>query len=104
MADEVLEAVGGVPGGADAPTGQRVVVRLDGTALDVFHETGCERFHAAMVDVFEVADHPSHVGTALVVQALRRGINIPVRFEAKERARVEAIIDRVRGSAAQRPL
>jgi hypothetical protein len=31
---EVLQARGGVVGGAGRPTGERVIVRLDGEALD----------------------------------------------------------------------
>ena len=94
--DEVLEAVGGERGGAERPSGELVVVRLDGPVLDVFHETGCERFHAAFVDTIELAEHPSYTGTGLKVEGARRGISIPVRFEGEQRERLERIIERVR--------
>ena len=93
---EVLEARGGVLGGADQPSGQLVVVRLDGSSLDVFHETGTQRFHTAFVDQIALTEHPSPMGTALVVQAARQGLTIPVRFDEAEQAKLEEIVRRVR--------
>jgi hypothetical protein len=96
-AEDVLEARGGQLGGADALTGQLVVVRLDGPCLDVFHETGCQRFHTAFIDTIAFQEHPSQIGTALAIQATRQGLNIPVRFDDDEREKLEEILRRVRG-------
>lgn len=88
MTQDVLEAHGGAPG-------ERVVVRLDGPCLDVFHETDTERWHAALVDHVGVEDHPSAVGSALVVRGERRGIRIPTSFAGAEAERLEEIARRV---------
>ncbi|QIG43254.1 hypothetical protein G5V58_11240 [Nocardioides anomalus] len=96
MVDDALEARGGVLGGADGASGQAVVVRLAGPVLEVFHETGSERFHTSMVTEFGLVEHPSPVGTALTVRAARTGLVVPVRFEVDERAKLEVIVGRVR--------
>jgi hypothetical protein len=91
-AAETLEARGGQLGGAGTPTGERVIVRFDGAGLDVFHETGTERYHAAMVDKIALEPSEAPTGEVLQVSAARFGCRIPVRFEGAERERLERII------------
>jgi hypothetical protein len=87
-----LQARGGQLGGAGTPTGERVIVRFDGTSLDVFHETGSLRYHPELVDKIALEPSPAPTGEALVVAAARQGCQIPVRFEGAERQAVERII------------
>jgi hypothetical protein len=96
MSDEVLQARGGRRGGAGTATGELVVVRFDDGVLDVFHETGSLRYHAALIDRIELAPSPAPTGEKLQVTATRQGCAIPVRFEGAERAALERIIGAVR--------
>jgi hypothetical protein len=91
-----LQARGGELGGAGTPTGERVVVRFDGSAVDVFHETGSLRFHPELIDKIALQESPAPTGEALVVTAARHGCQIPVRFESSERQALERIIAAVR--------
>lgn len=86
-----LEARGGRKGGGGTRTGELVIVVLDGRLLDVFHETGVQRFHAAMVDKIALQESLAPTGEALVVSSIRTGCQIPVRFEGDQRAAFERI-------------
>jgi hypothetical protein len=96
VVDDALEARGGVLGGADEASGQAVVVRLDGPVLEVFHETGSDRFHTSLITEVGLVEHPSPIGTALAVRSARTGLVVPVHFEVDERAKLEVIVGRVR--------
>ena len=76
-----------------------MIVRFDGEALDVFHETGTERYHAAMIDKIGIEPSEAQTGEVFVVGALRHGCRIPVRFEGAEREALKAIIAKVRAAA-----
>lgn len=91
MSTERLEARGGRKGGGGTRTGELVIVVLDGPLLDVFHETGVQRFHAAMVEKIALQESPAPTGEALVVGGIRTGCQIPVRFEGDQRAAFERI-------------
>jgi hypothetical protein len=97
-AGDIIEARGGQLGGAGTPTGERVIVRFDGSALDVFHETGTQRFHAAMIDKIALEPSVAPTGESLTVSATRTGCQIPVKFEGSERATLERIISAVRAA------
>jgi hypothetical protein len=92
MADEAIQAIGGRLGGAGTPTGERVVVRLQGPVLDVFTETSSQRFHAELIDRAALESSPAPTGEALVITATRQGCRIPVRFEGDQRAALERIL------------
>jgi hypothetical protein len=86
-----IEARGG--GGMEGDT---TVVVWDGAVLELFHETGSARFHASMIDSFELADSPGPTGEALKVQSMRTGTMLPTRFVGEERAKLERIVTQVR--------
>jgi hypothetical protein len=96
MADEAIQAIGGRLGGAGTPTGERVVVRLQGPVLDVFSEAASHRFHAELIDKLALDPSPAPTGETLVVIAARHGCQIPVRFEGEQRAALERILVAVR--------
>jgi hypothetical protein len=91
----VMQARGGQIGGAGTPTGERVIVRLDGQTIDVFHETGTERYHVEMIERIALEPSEAPTGEVLVVAALRHGCRIPVRFEGSERDALEVIFSAV---------
>src|SRR5690348_4861683 len=95
---EVIEAHGG--GGME---GDRTVVRWDGSVLELFHETGSSRFHAAMIDTFELRESPGPTGEALQVTAMRTGAMLPTLFRGEERAKLERIVAAVRDHPQARP-
>jgi hypothetical protein len=91
-----LQARGGQLGGAGTPTGERVIVRFDGTSLDVFHETGSLRYHPELVEKIALEASEAPTGEVLVVASARHGCRIPVRFEGAERGALDQIIAAVR--------
>ena len=96
MSPGAIEATGGRLGGAAAPSGQMVVVRFEDGVLDVFTETDSARFHARLIGTIELRESPAPSGEALVVEAARHGVMIPVQFEGAERDALLRIIDAVR--------
>lgn len=98
MTTQILEAHGGRAGGAGTRTGEQVVVVLHGSLLDVFHETGTQRFHVAMIDTIALTERPNPVGEALTVSARRTGCQIPVKFEGEQRRALERIFAAVRAA------
>lgn len=96
MSPGAIEATGGRLGGAGTPSGQLVVVRYEDGVLDVFTETDSARFHARMIGTIDLRESPAPGGEALVVEAARHGVMIPVKFEGAERESLLRIVDAVR--------
>ena len=86
-----IEARGG--GGMEGDT---TVAVWDGSILELFHETGSARFHASMIDSFELRESPGPTGEALQVTAMRTGVMLPTLFRGGERDKLERIVAEVR--------
>jgi hypothetical protein len=72
--------------------GDTTVVVWDGAILELFHETGSARFHASMIDSFELRESPGPTGEALQVTAMRTGTMLPTLFRGEEREKLKRIV------------